>query len=85
MNRLVPLLAVFFLSCAPLFGCTSSRTTEVSNGASANGVPQNLVLRSYEVPNNGAQRMRLDLESGKPIEEIYRETVAETAHSYAGP
>lgn len=58
MNRLVPLLSVFFLSCAPLFGCTSSRTTEVSNGASANGVPQNLVLRSYEVPNNGAQRMR---------------------------
>lgn len=39
-----------------------------------------------ELPDlNGAQRMRLDLESGKPIEEIYRETVAETAHSYAGP
>lgn len=39
-----------------------------------------------ELPDlNGAQRMRLDLESGKPIEEIYRETVAETARSYAGP
>lgn len=39
-----------------------------------------------ELPDlNGAQRMRLDLESGKPIEEIYRESVAETARSYAGP
>lgn len=32
---------------------------------------------------NGAQRMRADLEAGKSIAEIYRETVAETAATFA--
>ncbi len=33
---------------------------------------------------NGAQRMRRDLEAGSSIEEIYREAVAETMRTYAG-
>ncbi len=33
---------------------------------------------------NGAQRMRRELLSGTPVEEIYRDAVAETARTYAG-
>jgi len=32
---------------------------------------------------NGAQRMRREFESGKPVEQIYRDAVAETARTYA--
>ncbi len=34
--------------------------------------------------SNGAQRMRADYEAGKSIEDIYRDTVAETARTFAG-
>ncbi|MCB0831316.1 MAG: YbdK family carboxylate-amine ligase [Solirubrobacterales bacterium] len=33
---------------------------------------------------NGAQRMHRDFEAGKPVEQIYREAVAETARTYTG-
>ena len=33
---------------------------------------------------NGAQRMRAEFEAGRPIEEIYRAVVAETAATFAG-
>lgn len=33
---------------------------------------------------NGAQRMHRDFEAGKPVEQIYREAVAETTRTYKG-
>ena len=39
-----------------------------------------------ELPEqNGAQRMRAEFEAGKSIEDIYRESVAETAATFAHP
>ncbi len=38
------------------FAACESRSSTSTN--SVNGVPTNLVLRTYDVPNNGAQRLR---------------------------
>lgn len=53
MRILVASLVLFLAGCP-----TTSRTTEINAPTPAGGVPSNLVLRSYDVPNNGAQRMR---------------------------
>lgn len=50
-RSLVALLAVTFLCACETRGSTIT-------AASPTGVPSNLVLRTYEVPNNGAQRLR---------------------------
>lgn len=50
--RSVPLALALL---APFMSCLPAHSADA---ASVNGVPSNLVLRSYDVPNNGAQRMR---------------------------
>ncbi|MFT3712950.1 MAG: hypothetical protein QM817_35305 [Archangium sp.] len=53
IRTLLASLAALFISCS-----TSSRSTEINSPTPAGAVPSNLVLRSYDVPNGGAQRMR---------------------------
>lgn len=54
IRSVVSSLVVLFITGCP----TTARSPELNAPTPAGAVPSNLVLRSYEVPNNGAQRMR---------------------------